>query len=278
MNKINYRITLDAHKSGVQKTLHGFFDGDVLSRRIVISLVGGSIPCEFGDDIVAVMYVTKPNGTTNYNACTVEGNSVFYDVLQQDTDTAGIVSMQFKVMSGESVLYAPEFTVEVQASKNSDTQATTTPVYTALEEALVKAESAYNARLVSVDIEEDLTFIATYADGTEQTSDSLKKAFEALLIAEKAEQERVEAEKLRVQAEEERVAEFSTLKGTVEDSAEEAIALQEEVRDIVDHALLAADGSAITEKAPKLNADTVGGFSIEDIKAYVDAEIKKHLG
>ena len=53
--------------------------------------------------------------------------------------------------------------------------------------------------------------------------------------------------------------------------------MQDEVRDIVDHALLAADGSAITEKAPKLNADTVGGYSIDDIKAYVNAEIQKHL-
>lgn len=277
MNKINYRIVLDAHKGGIQKTLHGFFAGDVLSRRIVISLVAGSTPYVFGENTVAVMYVTKPNGETSYNACTIEDNVVFYDVLQTDVDAEGITTMQIKVMTGDTVLHAPMFAVEAQSAMASDEQAIATPTFTALEAALVKAETVYNERLVSVDIEEDLTFIATYADGTVQTSDSLQKAFAELSEAAVAEQERVEAEKLRVQAEEQRVAEYSALKDSIENSAEEAIALQDEVRDIVDHALLAADGSAITEKAPKLNADTVGGYSIDDIKAYVAAEIQKHL-
>ena len=277
MNKINYRISLDVQKSGVQKTLYGFFAGDVLSRRIAISLVGGSTPCNYSENVVAMMYVTKPNGTTSYNHCTVEENTIFYDVLQADTDAAGIVTMQFKVMSGETVLYAPEFALEVQTSKNSDTPATTTPTYTALEAALVKAESVYNSRLVSVDITEDLIFIANYADGTTYEDDGLQKAFSALSVAGQAEQERVEAEKLRVQAEAERVSEYSALKDKIDASAEEAILLQDEVRDIVDHALLAADGSAITEKAPRLNADSVGGYTIDDIKAFIIAEIQKRV-
>lgn len=283
MNKINYRITLDAHKSGVQKTLHGFFAGDVLSRRIAISLVGGSTPCEYGENTAAVMYVTKPNGVTNYNACTVEDNTIFYDVLQTDIDAAGIVTMQFKVMSGEAVLFAPEFALEVQASKNSDEQATTTPTYTALEEALVKAETAYNERLVSVDIAEDLTFIAVYADGTEQTSDAFKNAFADLSEAADAEQgrvvaeqERVEAEGLRVRAEEERVAEYSSLKESIADSAEKAITLQNDVQDLVDHVLSAADGTAEEIEAPKLNADTLQGYSADYFasKEYVNDAIK----
>lgn len=241
MNKINYRITLDAHKGGVQKTLHGFFAGDVLSRRIAISLVGGSTPCEYGEIVAAVMYVTKPNGVTSYNACTVEENTIFYDVLQTDTDTAGIVTMQFKVMSGESVLYAPEFAIEVQASKNSDTQATTTPTYTALEEALVKAEIVHNSRLVSIDIEEDLTFVAIYADGTEYRSDALKKVFFDVTEIANAEQGRVEAEKLRVQAEEERVAEYTSLKESIADSAEKTITLQDEVQELIDEGLVTED-------------------------------------
>lgn len=277
MSKINYRIVLDAHKGGIQKTLHGFFAGDIKSRRIVISLVSGSAPCVYGENAIAVMYVTKPEGITSYNACTIEDNLVFYDVLQTDIDTEGITTMQVKIMDGESVLCAPVFAVEVQSAMASDEQAIATPTYTALEEALMKAETVYNERLVSIDIEEDLTFIATYANGTTYEDDALKKAFAELSKAAVAEQERVEAEKLRVQAEEQRVAEYSELKNSIENSAEEAIALQEEVRDIMDHSLLAADGSAITEKAPKLNADTVGGYTIDDIKAYVNAEIQKYL-
>ena len=271
MNKINYRITLDAHKSGVQKTLHGFFAGDVLSRRIAISLVGGSTPCEYGENTAAVMYVTKPNGVTSYNACTVEDNTIFYDVLQTDIDAAGIVTMQFKVMSGEAVLFAPEFALEVQASRNSDEQATTTPTYTALEEALVKAETVYNERLVSIDIEEDLTFVATYGNGSTYEDTAIKDAFSVFSEAVAAEEQRVvaeqgreEAEQRRVQAERERVAEYTSLKDSIADSAEKTITLQDDVQDLVDHVLSAADGTAGEIEAPKLNADTLQGYSAED--------------
>jgi hypothetical protein len=236
MNKINYRITLDAHKSGVQKTLHGFFAGDVLSRRIAISLVGGSTPCEYDEITAAIMYVTKPNGVTNYNACIVEENTIFYDVLQADIDTAGIVTMQFKVMSGESVLYAPEFAIEVQISKNSDTQATTTPTYTALEEALVKAEEYGN---VAADAEE----------AVEKATEASQKANEAVKLA-------------------------TDLTEEVQGLIGENFITEEDVIDLIeeygggggggsvtlpDNVLVASTESATSVEAPKLNADTLNG-------------------
>jgi len=233
MNKINYRITLDAHKSGVQKTLHGFFAGDVLSRRIAISLVGGSTPCEYDEITAAIMYVTKPNGVTNYNACTVEENTIFYDVLQADIDTAGIVTMQFKVMSGESVLYAPEFAIEVQAAKNSDTQATTTPTYTALEEALLKAEEYGN---VAADAEE----------AVEKATVAVGKAEEAVKLA-------------------------TDLTEEVQELIDEGFITEEDVIDLIeehggggsvtlpDNVLVASTESATSVEAPKLNADTLNG-------------------
>lgn len=177
MDKICYRITLDTQKGGVQKLLHGFFAGDVLSRRIAISLVAGSTSCRLGKSLTALMYVTKENGVTNYNACTISDNVVYYDVLQADIDAAGITEMQLKIIAGEIVLYAPVFALEVQESKVSDVQATTTPIYTALEEALRKAQEFYDTRLISIEVTEELIFIATYADGSTYSSDSIAQAF-----------------------------------------------------------------------------------------------------
>ncbi|MBP3577711.1 MAG: hypothetical protein J6K15_06340 [Lachnospiraceae bacterium] len=177
MNLITHRITLDVLKSGVQKILHGFYAGDVLSRRITVTLTAGSTSVELAQDATAVMYITKANGVENINACTVEGNTVFYDLLQTDTDAVGIANMQVKVISNGKVVYAPVFAIEIQSAIGDDVEATTSPVYTALEAALIKAETVYNARLLSVDIEEDLTFVATYADGTTHTSDAIKNAF-----------------------------------------------------------------------------------------------------
>lgn len=141
MDKVNYRITLDVQKGGVQKKLSGFFTGDVMSRRIAIGLAAGTVSCKLeGENITALMYVTKPNGVTNYGACEIVNNTVYYDVIQADTDVEGIVEMQLKVISEDMVLYAPRFALEVQQG-NTDTVAEESPQFTALEEALLKAEA-----------------------------------------------------------------------------------------------------------------------------------------
>ena len=286
MNLITHRLTLDVLKNGVQKILHGFFAGEVLSRRIAITLTAGSTSVELAQDAVAVMYITKSNGTKSINACSVVGNTVLYDILQTDTDTTGITMMQIKVVSNDKVVYAPIFAIEVQSSIGDDTEATTSPTYTALEEALVKAEEAYNARLVSVDIEEDLTFKATYADGTEHTSDAIKNAFAEMNLAldavadletlnteiSAAEQERVTAEAQRVveheaalnaeaaraEAEQQRATTFTQMASDVQSALDETTALQKKVEE------LAAEGGA-----------DLTGYATEE---YVDEAVKNASG
>lgn len=303
MNLITHRLTLDVLKNGVQKILHGFFAGEVLSRRIAITLTAGSTSVELAQDAVAVMYITKSNGTKSINACSVVGNTVLYDILQTDTDTTGITMMQIKVVSNEKVVYAPIFAIEVQAAIGDDVEATTSPTYTALEEALVKAEEVYNARLVSVDIEEDLTFKATYADGTEHTSDAIKNAFaaqnldyettiadlealktelstaeqgrataeaqrviehEAVLNAEVA---RAGAEAERVEAEQQRTAAFSQMASDVQSAMDETTALQKKVEEMT-----AGGGADLTGYATEEYVNNaVSGLASTD---YVDEAIQ----
>ena len=173
MDKINYRIILDAHKGGVQKVLRGFFTGDVAARTIAVSINASGASCKFGVGTTAIMYVTKENGVTNYGACEVVDNTVYYNVLQADTDFAGIVEMQLKVLDENTVLYAPTFALEVQESKTSDTAAETTPQFTALEAMVAKAQLVYETRLMSIELRDDLTFVANYADGSVYESNAL---------------------------------------------------------------------------------------------------------
>ena len=180
MEKVNYRITLDVQKPVIQKILRGLFAGEALSRRIVISLVAGSSVCVMDENTTAVMYVTKPNGVTNYNACTIEDNLIYYDILQDNLNVEGMSHMQLKILSGDSILYAPMFNVEVQRNLTSDEQAEETPTFTALEKALAQATEVYNTRLVSIDINEDLTFVATFGDGSTYESDAIKNAMDRL--------------------------------------------------------------------------------------------------
>ena len=77
MERIIYRITLDAHRSGIQRTLQGFETADILSRRISIGLVSGSDTFDLPmTDVVAMMYVTSPSATEpSINKCVIDGLS-----------------------------------------------------------------------------------------------------------------------------------------------------------------------------------------------------------
>lgn len=177
MDKIKYRIILDAHKGGVQKVIRGFFAGDVASRTIAVNINASGLPCNLGEGTAAVMYVTKSNGVTNYGACEVIDNTVYYDVNQSDIDSPGIVEMQLKILNGESVLYAPLFALDVQESKVSDTEAEATPTFSALEAALAKAQFVYDTRVVSIEITPEYVFVVKYADDSEYTNDCLSDVF-----------------------------------------------------------------------------------------------------
>lgn len=177
MDKIKYRIILDAHKGGVQKVIRGFFTGDVASRTIAVNINASGLPCNLGEGTAAIMYVTKSNGVTNYGACEVIDNTVYYDVNQSDIDSPGIAEMQLKILNGESVLYAPLFALDVQESKVSDTEAETTPTFTALEAALAKAQFVYDTRIVSIEITPEYVFVVKYADDSEYANGCFADAF-----------------------------------------------------------------------------------------------------
>ena len=181
MERIVYRLTLDAKKTGVQKKLQGFETADNMARRIAISLVSGSDTIEIDNtNTVAMMYVTTPNATEpSINMCIIEDNTIIYDVLPIVEE--GITEMRIKLiktsLSGaQSVLPSPKFAVEVTESGIDDSNAEQTTTFTALENATAKAMAVYNERLLRVEIEADCTFKAYYADGTVYENGFLKDA------------------------------------------------------------------------------------------------------
>ena len=171
MERITYRITLDTHKNGIQRTLQGFETADKMARRIAVNLMSGGDTYEIpSDHVVAMVYVTTPNAEEpSINECTVEGNTIVYDVLPIVEE--GITEMQIKLIKtsatgAKKVLTAPKFAVEVAKSGADDEDAEQSVTFTALEDAIAKANSVYNTRIVHVWIEPDCTFKVEYADGT----------------------------------------------------------------------------------------------------------------
>lgn len=182
MELIKYRKTLDVHKNGIQFILRGFETADNLSRVIEISLMASGDAIDFPlEEVEALMYVTTPSAKEpSINKCTIEDNKIVYDVLPIVEE--GITTMQCKVIGtgiegAKSVLASPKFAVEVIKSNVDDAGAEQKTTFTALEDAVAKAKSVYDARFLRMELTSDCIFKAYYADGTEYETDILKKLF-----------------------------------------------------------------------------------------------------
>ena len=183
MNRVVYRTTLDVLKGGVQKTLQGFHVGDNLGRLIVLTLTSGADTFELPENgITAIMYVIQEDGTQSINHCEIIDNVISYEVLPSDVPTEGIVKLQLKIIANnahgiERVLFAPVFAIEVEDSIGSD-EIGDNPTFTALENALAKAEAAFSQSATKIEFTEDHIFRVTYADGSVYETDELKDAWE----------------------------------------------------------------------------------------------------
>lgn len=171
MERIVYRITLDSHKTGIQRTLQGFETADNMARTIAVNITASGDTYEIPlDNVVAMMYVTTPNASEpSINECRIEDNTIYYDVLPIVEE--GITEMKIKLIEtsvdgAKRVLIAPKFVVEVTESGTEDDSAEQTTTFTALENAIAKAHGVYDQRLLNIEIGPDCVFRAIYADGT----------------------------------------------------------------------------------------------------------------
>ena len=181
MERITYRITLDAFRTGVQRTLQGFETADKLSRRIVVSLSAGNGMYEIpANNVIAMVYIRTPNSTEpSINDCTIEDNTIIYDMLPITEE--GITEMQIKLIEtsasgARQVLVSPKFALEVTESGTDDDDAEQSTTFTALETAVALAKGVYDERLYKVEVDADCTFRAYYADGSVYENENLKEA------------------------------------------------------------------------------------------------------
>ena len=195
MEMITYRITLDTHKSGIQKMLQGFETSDNMARRIIIHLTSSGDTFELpSNNVVAMMYVTPPKSVvpeeceTSIHKCEIVGDTIVYDV--HPFVWQGITEMQLKLIAtstsgAERVLLCPRFAVEVAKSNTNDEEVAENyeykPVFTALEDAVAKADAVYASRVVGIEITQDCTFKINYADGTVYENNDLKQMIRTIV-------------------------------------------------------------------------------------------------
>lgn len=179
MERIVYRKTLDVHKAGIQFTLQGFQTADNMARRIEINLMANGDAIDLASEkLVALMYVKSPSASEpSINGCSIKGNTIIYDVLP--IVEGGITEMQLKLIEtspagATRTLGAPKFAAEVSKSGTDDESAEQSTTFTALEDAIAKANGVYESRIERIVLSPDCVFTIYYADGTIYESDALK--------------------------------------------------------------------------------------------------------
>jgi hypothetical protein len=185
MERIIYRKTLDLFKGGTQFVLQGFQTSDNMARSVEIGFTSGSNTYEISEDVTACAYITDAKGVTSIVQCIVRGDEVTFDVPKIATE--GIAEVVVKLIGispygATEVIASPKFALEVWDSGVSDDEAEDSPDFSALENSLAQSEAYYKQRLLGVEVDENLTFKAKYADGTEYETTAIKDGVVSNLI------------------------------------------------------------------------------------------------
>lgn len=111
------RLVLNNNKFGSQTTVEGVHKGDDNSCELIITLTDGHKMIDLGENPVAVMSGTKPDGTVISNPCEIVDGKIKYTLTKQDTAVSGNVLYQVTIADGnnieESILASAKFTVAV---------------------------------------------------------------------------------------------------------------------------------------------------------------------
>lgn len=111
MEPVIYRITLKMN-GGTGPSL-GMRQGDT-GRRIYFSLAQDGKPYEIEPGCHAVFSGVKPDGTTLFNNCVIDGNTIIYDVTEQTTAVKGRVKCELKLYDvQEQLVTSPGFEIMV---------------------------------------------------------------------------------------------------------------------------------------------------------------------
>lgn len=167
MNEIQYKLSLDCHKPGVQKTIYAK-ENDTLSRKLIVSLTENGKPYTIPPDATAIIKALKPDDTIIFNNCIIGNNNITVTLTSQFLSCIGEVKCEICIIKDDVVLSTPCIAVIVEDSMYGDDAIESTNEYTMLVQSINQAQVYNNTAISSVEIV-DGELIITYNDETIQS-------------------------------------------------------------------------------------------------------------
>ena len=108
MHRISHRMSLDIQDTAAPYCMT-IKKGDT-NRRLFITLMENGQPYQITDDCRAEFSLIKSNGTIIQNECTIQNNTIIYDITAQNTSYAGVFDCEIILYGDDdAVLTSPRF-------------------------------------------------------------------------------------------------------------------------------------------------------------------------
>lgn len=155
MNPIEYKITLDCRRAESQVIITAK-QGEASGRKITFSLNEGRLPYKVPAGVTAVLRAKKPSGAVLYNTCTVtaDGN-VEYIITTQTVAEVGNLPCELQLSQDGKVIFSPNFTLLVYKNLSVDSEVESTNEFTALQDAINRAENLAGGTTFTPSVSED---------------------------------------------------------------------------------------------------------------------------
>ena len=140
MNYTDYRISLDIFKTVSQATLP-VKQGDT-AYRLCITLSANGSPYIITDKCYALFTAKKPDGNFINNKCTIENNTIYYELTKQTTAAIGMVECEIVLYDdNDEQLATPHFNILVDVKAYNGEKITSSSEVNMLEDLIAESEA-----------------------------------------------------------------------------------------------------------------------------------------
>lgn len=168
MNYTDYRLSLDIFKTVSQDTLP-VKQGDT-AYRLCINITANGSPYVITEGCYALFTAKKPDGNFINNKCTIENNTIYYQLTKQTTAAIGIVECEIVLYdANDEQLATPHFNIFVDVKAYNGEEITSSSEVNMLEDLIKESqEQVDEAEKLIEELENtDFNYILTEEDKTE---------------------------------------------------------------------------------------------------------------